>query len=159
MLACLAMTGFPAAGSAPERAWAGSTGSSTAPTGHQHADRMMLHPRFTEFVRDTSPGLWNCFCVVGVVARDSAHSFNLRRGSASMSLPHLPDWRFRQIVHALVNQVGALCKHRQALLMSPSPSQNVESASAVFRPLQHPRRYVRGIFSDELVSGAGFTVR
>ena len=97
--------------------------------GHQHADGVMLHPGFPELRvvlhRGKEP-----LRVVGVVAGDLRAQLHLAAALFD-ELTHLLAGDFRKILHALVDQIGKLIKHRQAL------------ADVAFRPVRMIKRIGR----------------
>ena len=119
--------------------------------GHQHADGVMFHPRFPEFGLILHRGQ-ELLRVVGVVAGDLRAQLHFATALFD-ELAHLLTGNFRQLLGALVDQIGKLMQHRQALI------------DVAFRPVRMVKRIgrlqrrfdirvgMRGVFFDELVSG------
>ena len=97
--------------------------------GHQYTDGVMLHPRFPKF-RRILHRRQELLRVVGVVARDLCAQLHLAAALLD-ELTHLLTGDFRQIVHALVDQVGKLMQHRETLV------------DVAFRPVRMVKRISR----------------
>jgi hypothetical protein len=89
----------------------------------------MLHPRFPELRVVLHRGQ-ELLRVVGVVAGDLRAQLHLAAALFD-ELTHLLAGDFRQILHALVDQIGKLMQHRQAL------------ADVAFRPVRMIKRIGR----------------
>ena len=97
--------------------------------GHQHADGVMFHPRFPEFGLILHWGQ-ELLRVVGVVASDLRAQLHFATALFD-ELTHLLTGNFRQLLGALVDQIGKLMQHRQALI------------DVAFRPVRMVKRIGR----------------